>query len=82
MLVGLLSFPIFKWFLTLACLAFGIQWCRAAYLKRHEFQPFRIGDLFANLRSRDKSKQQLLLEGLLAIGLGVGCIVILLFGHP
>ena len=82
MLVGSLSFSIFKWFLTLACLAFGIQWCRAAYLKRHEFQPFRIGDLFANRRFRDKSKQQLLLEGLLAIGLGLGGIVILLFGHP
>ena len=68
-------------FLTPACVVVGILSCRGAYLKRHNSQPFHVRDLFANRRSRDKSKQQLLIEGLLGIGFGVAALVILFFGY-
>jgi hypothetical protein len=64
-------FYLGKWVGTPVLLLFGILEFRIAYLKRRETTPFYVRDLFSNRQLFQRSKQQLLLEGIFSIGLGV-----------
>jgi hypothetical protein len=60
-----------KWIMGPGLIIVGIAHCRFAYLKRHDTKRFRIRDLFRRVPIRESSKQQLLIEGLICIALGV-----------
>jgi hypothetical protein len=70
-----------KWVFPPISILLGMGWLYLAYQKRHLTEPFRIGDLFANRRLYDKTKQQLLFEALLFFVIAVAGIFIF-FGPP
>ena len=75
----MLAYLLVKWFFTPVCLFLGVYWLHLAYQKRHQTEAFRIGDLFASIRLYDKTKQQLVAEGLVLIILGSAGIIF--FSH-
>jgi hypothetical protein len=79
----MILYPIGKWFVTPVCFILAIFWFRIAYIKRHETTPFQVRDLFSNRSLFERSKQQLLLEGIFLVGLGVyGIFVFFLHAFP
>ena len=71
----MLAYLLVKWFFTPVSLLLGIYWVHLAYQKRHQTEAFRIGDLFASIRLYDKTKQQLVAEGLILIISGIVGII-------
>ena len=60
-----------KWIMSPALIIVGIAHCRFAYLKCYDTKRFRIRDLLRRVPIRESTKQQLLIEGLVCIALGV-----------
>jgi len=62
-----------RWVMAPTVIALGLTFCRLAYTKGPNRKAFRVRDLFSFRRVsiRDSTKEQLLLEGLFLIALGV-----------
>ena len=66
-----------KWVVSPLLVVGGAVLCRFAWLKRNDTKPFRIRDLFMAQSIDDSAKQQLLIEGVFGIALGVLVFVVL-----
>jgi hypothetical protein len=58
-------------------IALGLTSCRLAYLKGPNKRPFRVRDLFRRVSVRDSTKEQLLLEALFCIAVGIALFIFL-----
>jgi len=65
-----------KWFFTPLCILLGLFWLRLAYLKPNEAEPIRIRDLFGSRRLYAKTRQQLVVEGVLLFLSGIGAAIL------
>lgn len=64
-----------KWILAPACVLLGSASCYVAYMNPPDKRPFQVRDLFGTIFTRhkagDRTKVQLLIEGILGIAIGV-----------
>ena len=65
-----------RWVMAPAIMIIGLTFCRLAYTKRPNARTFRIQDLFRRVSIRDSTKEQLLIEGLFCIALGIGGFIL------
>jgi hypothetical protein len=69
-----------KWILAPACVAVGGALCYVAHLKPPNKRRFQVRDLFGTTFTRhkvgDQTKEQLLIEGILGIALGIVIFVV------
>ena len=66
-----------KWVVSPLLVVGGAVLCRFAWLKRNDARPFRIRDLCTAQSIDDSAKQQLLIEGVFGIALGILVFVVL-----
>lgn len=69
-----------KWIMAPMVIVVGVIFCGFACAKGPDTRPFRVRDLFRRIPMREKTKKQLLIEGLFGIALGVGGFIVLSFG--
>lgn len=60
-----------KWIMAPSAIIVGLIFCCFAYMKGPDTRPFRIRDLFRRISMREETKQQLLIEGIFLICLGI-----------
>jgi len=70
-----------KWILAPACVLVGCALCYVAYLKPPDKRRFRVRDLFVGTiftphQVGDQTKEQLLIEGIIGIALGILCFIV------
>jgi hypothetical protein len=66
-----------KWIMAPMVIIVGLIFCGFACAKDPDTKPFRVQDLFRRIPMREKTKAQLLIEGIFGIGLGIICFLIL-----
>ena len=69
-----------KWIMAPACALLGCASCYVAYLKPPDKRPFRVRDLFGTIftprQVGDRTKEQMLIEGIICIALGILCFIV------
>lgn len=82
MIIGRIAYLLEKWLIVPFCIVAGVINCYRAFLKRNDITSFRIRDIFENRRFSAKTKQQLAIEGVLLIVLGISGIILFSRMHP